>query len=419
MKKIASVFLLLCLVLALSATAFANGGETGVKIAVATDMHYLSSNLVTGGELIYEVSVNGDGKMTHISREISEAFIHEMEKLRPDILIISGDMTLNGAKASHEDFVGLIAPLEALGTDILVIPGNHDMDKEYAVNYIDGGAVKAEALSFEDFKTLYEDFGPDAAISSDGQTFSYAVQACEGLRIIMLDTNSYGAGTIKKPTLEWLEQQLEEARKAGDKVITVSHQNLYAHNRHLSFGYELYNSDVLFELLEEYGVLCHLSGHIHSQSVKPGTVPEIVTSSLVVSPCQYGLIDYDGRSLSYSTVETDVSAWAAAVGREEGELLDFAEYCRSFFADNCRRQINEMFAGSDKGEEEITLLAETFAVLNQNYFAGEMPDYTAVEEGIELWQAQEKNFTQMYIDTMCAVDSDSRSVVIAQAGSEA
>lgn len=411
MKKITALFLALCLALSLSPAAFMEN-ETPLKIAVATDMHYLSSSLVEGGELIYEVAVNGDGKMNHLSRQIAEAFVYEMAQVKPDILIISGDMTLNGAKASHEDFVRLISPLQDSGVNILVIPGNHDMDKEYAINYKDTGAEKAEALSFEEFNTLYAHFGPENAVSRDEQTFSYAVQAGKTLRIIMLDTNSYGAGTIKKPTLDWLEQQLEDAKAAGDKVITVSHQNLYAHNRLLSFGYELYNSDALLALLEQYGVLCHLSGHIHSQSIKSGLVPEIVTSSLVVSPCQYGLIDYDGRSLSYSTVETDVSAWAEAEGREEAEFLNFAAYCRKFFADNCHRQINEMYADSDKSEEEISLLAETFASLNQDYFAGAMPDYAQLEQGLELWRAQEKNFTQMYIETMCAVNSDSRSVVI-------
>jgi len=419
MKKITALILILCLALSLSPAAYAQEKDAPLKIAVATDMHYLSSSLVEGGELIYEVAVNGDGKMNHISREIAEAFVYEMAQLKPDILIISGDMTLNGAKASHEDFVQLISPLRDIGVNILVIPGNHDMDKEYAINYKDTGAEKAEALSFEEFNTLYAPFGPENAISSDEQTFSYAVQAGEGLRIIMLDTNSYGAGTIKKPTLEWLEQQLEEAQAAGHKVITVSHQNLYAHNRLLSFGYELYNSDVLLALLEQYGVLCHLSGHIHSQSVKSGVVPEIVTSSLVVAPAQYGLMTYDGNSLSYKAVETDVSAWAKAVGREEAELLDFAAYCRKFFADNCHRQINEMYADSDKSEEEIALLAETFASLNQDYFAGEIPDYAAIAEGIELWRAQEKNFTQMYIETMCAIEQDSRAVVIAQPSHEA
>ena len=384
-----------------------------ITIAVATDMHYLSPGLVVGGELIRQMSLNGDGKMNHISPEIFQAFLCEMEKSAPDILIISGDMTLNGAKASHEDFVRLLAPLEKKGTDVLIIPGNHDIDKEFAVNYIDDGAVKAEALSFEAFRTLYADFGPDIAISSDGQTFSYTVQAGKGLRIIMLDTNSYGSGTIKSPTLQWLEQQLEEAQAAGDKVITVSHQNLYAHNRLLSFGYELYNSDALLALLEQYGVICHLSGHIHSQSIKEGAVPEIVTSSLVVAPCQYGLIEYDGSSLSYGTAETDVSLWAEAEGRTEPEFANFAAFCRKFFADNCYRQMNEMFEGSALSEEDVSLLSDTFAQLNQDYFAGALPDYAALQAGIELWRAQEKSFTQMYIETMAAIEHDSRTYEIA------
>ena len=412
MKKMTALFLVLCFALSLSTTAFADEGDESLKIAVATDMHYLSSSLVEGGELIYEVAVNGDGKMNHVCREISEAFVFEMAQLKPDFLIISGDMSLNGGKVSHEDFVKLIAPLEELGVNILAIPGNHDMDKEYAVNYIDGGAVKAEPLSFEDFNALYAPFGPDIAISSDGQTFSYAVQAGDELRIIMLDANSYGAGTVKKPTLEWLKQQLEEAQAAGDKVITVSHQNLYAHNRLLSFGYELYNSDELLALLEQYGVLCHLSGHIHSQSVKEGAVPEIVTSSLVVAPCQYGLIEYDGKSLSYNTAETDVSGWAEAEGRTEPEFTDFAAYCRRFFADNCYRQMAEMFEGSTLSEEDVSLLSNTFAVLNQDYFAGALPDYAALQAGIELWRVQEKSFTQMYIETMAAIEHDSRSFEI-------
>lgn len=413
MRKISALFLASFLVLGFSAPASAQASsKASIKIAVATDMHYLSSSLVEGGELIYEAAVNGDGKMTHISREISEAFVCEMAELKPDFLIISGDMTLNGGKASHEDFAALIAPLEELGINILVIPGNHDMDKEYAVNYIDGGAEKAEPLSFDQFKTIYATLGPDIAISTDGQTFSYTVQAGEGLRIIMLDANSYGAGTVKKPSLEWLEQQLNAAQAAGDKVITVSHQNLYAHNRLLSFGYELYNSDALLALLEQYGVLCHLSGHIHSQSVKEGTVPEIVTSSLAVAPCHYGLITYDGGGLRYEAVETSVSAWAGAQGRDEPELLDFAAYCRKFFSDNCHRQMGEMFEGSELSGEEIHLLSETFAALNQDYFAGALPDYAALEQGLELWRAQEKNFTQMYIETMCAVEHDSRTYEI-------
>lgn len=413
MKKTLALLTVLCLLLCSLPGAFAGNGEApALRLAVATDMHYLSPRLVEGGELIRQAAENGDGKMMHLSEHITDAFFAGMKAAKPDALILSGDLTLNGGTASHEDFAAKLKELEQSGINLLVIPGNHDIDMEYAINYADTGAEKAPALSFEEFCSLYGDFGPDLALSRDEYTFSYTVQLAEELRLIMLDTNSYGTGTIKSSTLEWLEGQLKEAQAAGAEVITVSHQNLYAHNRLLSFGYRLYNADKLLALLEEYGVLCHLSGHIHSQSVYESAVPEIVTSSLTVSPAQYGVLEYDGSSLEYRCVETDVASWAADMGRGEPELVDFAAYARRFFADNCRRQVGEMYEGTEMSEEDISALAECFAALNQAYFAGEKPEHEALLPGVELWRAQEKNFTQMYIETMYAVDKDSRSYVI-------
>ena len=107
MKKMTALFLVLCFALSLSTTAFADEGDKSVKIAVATDMHYLSAQLVDGGELIYEVAVNGDGKMNHISREIAEAFVYEMAQLKPDFLIIrlldSGYQTQRGSRSRAEN----------------------------------------------------------------------------------------------------------------------------------------------------------------------------------------------------------------------------------------------------------------------------------------------------------------------------
>jgi len=415
MKKL-GLFLALCLCFCFGSSALAEHG--GLSIAVATDMHYLSPELVEGGELIQEVALNGDGKMMHLSGEILDAFLGEMEAAKPDYLILSGDLTLNGGSQSHKDFAEKLKQLEKSGISVLVIPGNHDVDGEYAVYYKDSGAEKTPALSSDEFMKLYADFGPDLSVSGDGQTFSYTVDTGAGLRIIMLDANCYGKGFIKEPTLLWLEKELQAAEAAGDKVITVSHQNLYAHNRMLSFGYQLYNGKALQPLLEEYGVLCNLSGHIHTQSIVAGVVPEIATSSLCVAPAQYGLIEFSGGAVSYSTKETDVAAWVESLGYEDSRLLDFAAYGEKFFMDNCRRQVAEMFAGSELSEEETGLLQESFARLNLDYFAGRQTELEDIAEGLELWSKQERGFMQMYIEAMAAVEKDSRTCVIAMAEGE-
>ena len=281
-----------------------------VSIVAATDLHYLSPELTDNGEYFMRSVENGDGKVVHYIEEITDAFFAELTASGPDFLILSGDLTLNGAAKSHDDLTGKLKQLQETGIQVLIIPGNHDVDSEYAVAFQKDGTQEAEALTSAEFAEKYYEFGPKQAISRDTSTFSYCVQAAEDLRLILLDANSYGSGYLKDSTLTWLERELSQAREAGDRVITVSHQNLYAHNQQLSFGYQLYNANDLKKLLEEYDVLCHLSGHIHAQSIVNGSVPEVVTSSLAVSPIQYGVLEYTQTALTYSTAQVDVARWA-------------------------------------------------------------------------------------------------------------
>ena len=296
-----------------------------VTLAVATDIHYLSPELTDGGSCFLSSIENGDGKMVHYIEEITESFLSGLKKVRPDYLILSGDLTFNGALESHRDLTKKLHALEKYGVQVLVIPGNHDVDSDYAVSFQGNGTQSVPALDSGGFETMYQDFGPDLAISRDESTFSYTVQAAEDLRIILLDANSYGVGWIKESTMAWLEKELDAAREVGDEVITVSHQNLYAHNGLLSFGYQLYNGDQLQNLLEEYEVLCQLSGHIHAQSIVKGSVPEIVTSSIAVSPIQYGVLEFSENTLTYHVRQADISGWAEEQGYTDANLLNFED----------------------------------------------------------------------------------------------
>ena len=383
---------------------------TPVSIAVATDLHYLSPALTDHSEYFMQSIEGGDGKVVQYIDEITDAFFAELTESKPDYLILSGDLTFAGAVKSHEALIEKLHTLQESGIQVLVIPGNHDIDREYAIEFRDGGAQKTEALTSLQFAEMYWEFGPAQAISWDRVTFSYTIQAAEGLRIILLDANSYGTGWLKDVTLAWLEQELQQAQEQGDRVITVSHQNLYAHNAELSVGYQLSNAGELQPLLEEYGVLCNLSGHIHAQNIVNGQVPEIATSSLAVSPNQYGILTYTAQSLTYRTTQVDVADWAEKTGCTDANLLDFSQYTESFFTDNCRRQVREMFAGSGLSEEEIALLAETFAELNQAYFAGRATDYETLKEGIGLWCEQEGSFLLRYIKTILNANWDRQSL---------
>ena len=143
MKKRLLATLLIVLLLAASVSfALIHRFHKPVSMVIATDIHYLSPGLVEGGELIRKVAAAGDGKITHYSAQINSAFLAQAEELAPDYLILSGDLTLNGAKLSHQELAQMLHRLEESGTQVLVMPGNHDVDAEYAIAYKDSGFMQ-------------------------------------------------------------------------------------------------------------------------------------------------------------------------------------------------------------------------------------------------------------------------------------
>src|SRR3954453_9640760 len=72
-----------------------------MTIYTATDIHYLAKDLTDDGEAYKKYVASGDGKQLQYIDEIINAFTYEIENKKPDILIISGDLTNNGEKESH------------------------------------------------------------------------------------------------------------------------------------------------------------------------------------------------------------------------------------------------------------------------------------------------------------------------------
>ena len=92
-----------------SAAETSSGDEKGEdggwveNIMLGTDIHYFSDSLTDGGPRFQEMVEYGDGKVVTYIDQITDAFLDEVVKLRPDALVLSGDLTLNGEKASHKD----------------------------------------------------------------------------------------------------------------------------------------------------------------------------------------------------------------------------------------------------------------------------------------------------------------------------
>ena len=383
MKKLLSCCLaLLLLCTALPRTARA---EEEFTLLTATDPHFIAPGLTDHGAYFTALTENSDGKLMRCSEEIIDAFLAEAIAQKPEALLLTGDLTFNGALLSHTALAAKLRAAEEQGLRIYVLPGNHDLDNPSAASFSGEGFTRVASATAEDFRRIYADFGFDEALSIDADSLSYVAALNGDTRLLMLDFNTrHDPCSISDKTLAWVEAQLKDARDAGQKMFTAGHQNIFQLTV-VRAGYVIQNAEKLAALFREYGVTLYLSGHLHCQHWKTENgLTEIATSALSVSPCQYGVLKVTGDALQYETRETDVSAWARIQGRTEKDLLDFQIYAADFFDSRNRQNTAETLSLFAFTPEEVERMTEYIVKLNRAYFSGDMREAAAFDPDGEI-----------------------------------
>lgn len=370
-----------------------------VRLLVASDLHYLSPALTDHGAYFTELIADSDGKTMEYSEELLEAFVETVIRSHPDVLVLTGDLTFNGARKSHEDLIQKLTRIEKEGIPVLVLSGNHDLNNFYAASFSKDGHEKVPGISEEEFERLYAPFGIGEAYAKDTVSTSYIWELTKGLRLLMLDVNGVkGTGRVPEETLRWLEGQLMDAKRSGVRVIAFSHQNLLQHSV-FRRGYVIENSDVVLQLYRAYGVAANFTGHLHIQHIgEQDGFCEIATSAMSVSPNQYAKVIVRSSSLDYKTLPVDVSGWAKEFRQDSEELLDFEKYAKEFFINTSRRQTMKELHGI-KDEERKVLLAEYFARQNYAYFSGHL-EKAGQEENLQEEWFDSGTFVGKYLDSI-------------------
>ena len=374
--------------------------EKPINIAVATDLHYLSSSLTDGGSFFTDLVNNADGKNMFYIEEITESFVATIIREKPEILILSGDLTFNGERQSHLDLEKKLSRIRQNGTQILVIPGNHDIDRSSAAGFYGDGYELVDSINKEEFAKIYQDYGLQESIEKDDTSLSYLYRARKDFWILMLDSNSHGTNEISDQTFSWIEEILKDAKEQDIQVLAVSHQNLLAHNPYFTEGFLIHRAQELEAFYEKYDVLANLSGHIHIQHIEDGGLPEILTSALPVSPHHYGILEFDGKTLDYQAKILDVASWAREQGLTDQNLLDFSQTSRAFMEQVSARKLESELLDSQLTSLEGELLLQTFAQLNTDYFAGRQIDPANHQQGLSLMQESDLSFYPTYIDSI-------------------
>jgi Icc-related predicted phosphoesterase len=374
-------------------------GKDLIRIVVSTDLHYLAPELQDGGKAFQNMMKMADGRITDRSADLFAAFTDRMKELHPDALILTGDMTFNGEKTSHRQVAGRLHRLRQAGIPVLVIPGNHDLENPLAGSYLGDEGEPAEAITKDDYQKLYGDLMlPDAytsqqnpesdamVISRYPSSFGYVCALSDSLWVLAVDVNGNTyPGEVSRGILAWAEGQLCRAKEQSITVIGISHQNLFSHNALFGPQYRMIGAEHLKELYQKYKVKLHLSGHTHVQhTLTEDGVTEIVTSSLSLGSCSYGVLEIHPaeQTAEYHT-----------------EMLEaFAKGARETFLQNGKEKTLMEMSEQRMDEKTATLLAEDLARLNLAYFEGRV-DLCRDRENIrEEWKKEApQSFWNQYI----------------------
>lgn len=371
---------MLLLFTAIAATTLVGCAKPELTIVHVSDMHYFSPSLIENEDFMWKVTMERDGKDTVQSALIAQAFVDDMIKLKPDAVVVTGDLTLNGEEASHEELRDLLGKLKDIGIEVYVMTGNHDVNMT-AYRYTNDGVEEVPSFESQRFEDHWWDFGYGNALSQDRWSNSYIAKLNEKTWLLTVDSNTGSKGTIRKSTLDWMDENLAKAKQEGIRVISATHQNLFVHNENFVWGYQLNNAAALIELYEKYGVEVNLSGHLHVQTiVESNGIADIAVSALVDTPLQYGILTVSGDKLSYRTREISNEALKSKA--------------KEVFDECTRNKVkNELLNVSDPVDAQKMM--DIAVQLNREYFLGRFSKVD--EEALALWKESDSFFAKYLV----------------------
>lgn len=379
------------------------------KIVIATDLHYLAEELSGNrGSSFLTMVQNSDGRVLQYGWEVLDAFLDDMLEEKPDLVVLSGDLTLNGERKSHEELAEKLSLLSENGIETAVLPGNHDIQNPEAAAYSSDGIQTVESISAEEFAEIYADYGYLAADRRDPASLSYLYKLDDFYWLLMLDSCQYEpvnqvGGMIQMETYRWIEEVLDEAWEAGAQVISVSHHNLLDQSgvsREFYDNCTIEHNEELLELLSSYEVRLHFSGHLHVQHYMEEEeygIYEVVNGSLVMAPCLYGVLQiWNDGTFQYDAEITDVSGWAARNRyKNNKDLTDFSTFSEQFLGrvsfQAAVKDLQDQFYSRRLflSNEDMTEMANFYAALCVYYFGGrmyELRDWVTEQEAYAMWK---------------------------------
>ncbi len=336
------------------------------EFMVFSDPHYYSQSLGTTGKA-FEDYLDRDRKLLKESEEILESALAKCMDFHGDFVLVPGDLTKDGCLESHLGIAQKLREIEASGKKVYVVPGNHDISNPESFAYRDSITVKTDNVSPEEFLSIYHDFGYGEAVYRDPSSLSFVAEPVQGLWLLGIDACRYEengelghpvtGGRIRKSTLEWVNDRLEEAGDSGKSVIGFMHHGILEHYKRQKKFFSDYVIDdyrKISALFATGGMKLVFTGHYHAQDISGFTgkdgnfLFDIQTGSLVTYPCPLRMVTIQNNVADIRTQTID---------RIESHPDKFPEFSRQFVWSGIEGIARETLIGFKLEESEAALLS--------------------------------------------------------------
>lgn len=285
-----------------------SAADSVASLMVASDLHYFSPSLMADtNSTAFRAYLAEDRKMIIQSPALLHSFLDSVRVRKPRVLLLTGDLTKDGEKQSHQELADSLATLRRLGIQVYVIPGNHDVKNPESQGYSGDAATSVPNVSDAEFKSIYHDCGFDQAIARDDSSLSYVVEPVPGLWLFAMDptrwkdnkaggTETVG-GRFLPSTAAWIKAQLALAKSLGKTPVGAMHHGILEHFKDqarnpISSDYVVAGYDTLGPIFAAGGMHVVFTGHFHanditSKTFSAGSLTDIETGSLVTSPSPF------------------------------------------------------------------------------------------------------------------------------------
>lgn len=292
------------------------------RIMIMSDLHVLDTTLFDANN---PAPLLNDVKLGEHSVELLDSAVSLILASKPDYVLIPGDLSYNGEKASHLYVATKLAELEANGIDVYVVPGNHDVNNSAAKTYVSGQGQPTETITDMEFESIYGEFGYNEAVKTldyGTDSMNYMAYLSNDIALIAVNSTVYktNTGALTSGVLNFIKDCAQEAIQSGhNNLLLMSHHMIMNHvddqtlldPNHVGNQTQGYPAlDEVYQALEEAHIHAVFTGHTHINSIAHlpkanGDLYDISTGSLCAyaSPIRTCVLETSTGDMTISSRE--------------------------------------------------------------------------------------------------------------------